>query len=78
MTRPVLVDSCSVCPFAHATTEESIDDEPWSCTAAEIRDHYRELHRRDVWGPRGRRLPPPRWCPLRKADQLVRLKTRTT
>lgn len=73
----VAVPGCVDCPFAHSGEETCIDNEPWSCTAAEVRGRYRNLNRSDVWGPRGRELPPPSWCPLRKGDRLVTLQTRS-
>ncbi len=70
------VPGCSTCPFAHAGEEASIDDEPWSCTARGVRGRFRSLRRNDVWGPRGRVLPPPDWCPLRERDRLVTLRVK--
>ena len=62
----VAVSLCGECPFAWDGTDL---EDVWRCTAVDRGFDFRPLGRRDAW-----RDPPPRWCPLRRADRLVTLR----
>jgi hypothetical protein len=62
----VTVAACADCPFSRAEIEDESDE--WLCTATEDREIGRtQPYKGAPW------LPPPKWCPLRQADLVVRL-----
>ena len=67
--KPVAVEHCGHCPFAWDGTDLG---DCWRCTAVDLVDRFRAI--RHVQTPAGEWAPPPRWCPLRKADHLVTLR----
>jgi hypothetical protein len=66
----VPVKHCAECPFAWDGTDL---DDGWRCTAVDLGDRFRAI--RSVRGGRSAWIPPPGWCPLRKADRLVTLRS---
>lgn len=62
----IIVTDCASCPFVIA------DGSPWYCDAQgfETETGPRQL-------PRTAYAPPPDWCPLREADRLVTLRSKT-
>lgn len=69
----VEITTCHGCPFC-ADNGESILDDDWACTALDGPDGYRKLTKRVVMDGNDRWLPPPKFCPLRRADHLVTLR----
>lgn len=69
-TRLVEVNYCSDCPWS---VDASKPGEPWLCKATnDDNGLFRELPQQQETAG-GPWLPPPSWCPLRKADHLVHL-----
>ena len=72
MKRPrpelVAVSVCAECPFGWDGTEY---DDGWRCEAKDLGDGFKAI---PLTGGNAWRTQPPRWCPLRKADRLVKLR----
>jgi len=62
----VAVNVCGECPFAWDGTEL---EDVWRCTAVDRAYDFKPIPNGNCW-----QQPPPRWCPLRKADRLVKLR----
>lgn len=67
-TRVVTVDSCDECPFADQGDGEAF----WLCSVEDKNGDLRVIPRRPQHAGEL-----PRWCPLRTADQLVGLRSKT-
>lgn len=64
----VHVDVCAECPFGWDGS-----DDGWRCELKDLGDSFKAIPLTDdnAW-----RTKPPRWCPLRKANRLVKLRPR--
>lgn len=71
--KRVEVENCLFCPFMWDGRDMG---DCHRCTAMDLGDEFKELRSfRGEWQP-GRVPPPPRWCPLRRADHLVTLRVK--